>query len=262
MSTSKFNDAQMKELVKGARSGIDISVFRNSQLSAEQMKQIRLGAEQGLDVSKYAFPYFNAGVMKQMRLALLDGVENFDVLSVREGPNFNAEQAKEIRLGLERNLNVNVYANSELDAEQMKQIRLGLTQQLPVEMYATTDFSSVQMKQLRIELMVHRIIEEIKQKFAELWEKIKAGAKEAVSADEIVNPTEETEKEKIDILINKAVENKIANLLVVKCYENEEKFNSMSLMDKIEAIRNDLSKSAEEQQAQTQEQEISEEAEM
>ena len=59
-------------------------------------------------------------------------------------------------------------------------------------------------------------------------------------------------------LIDKAVENKIANLLVVKCHENEEQFDKMSLMDKIEAIRNDLSKAAEEQQVQ----EAAEEMEM
>ena len=61
---------------------------------------------------------------------------------------------------------------------------------------------------------------------------------------------EEAEKESISELIDKAVENKIANLLVAKCYENEEQFDNMSLMDKIEAIRNDLSKAAEEQQVQ------------
>jgi hypothetical protein len=42
---------------------------------------------------------------------------------------------KEIRLGLENNLDVSVYANPEFDKDQMKEIRLGLENKLDVSVY-------------------------------------------------------------------------------------------------------------------------------
>ncbi len=54
---------------------------------------------------------------------------------------FNKKQMKEILLGLDRGLDVSIYAKPEFDADQMKQIRLGLEKGLNVSIYARPEFN-------------------------------------------------------------------------------------------------------------------------
>ena len=65
---------------------------------------------------------------------------------------FDEFQKKQIRTGLEDNLNVSIYANPEFNVYQMNQIRLGLQDRLNVSIYAKKDFSSEQMEQIRLGL--------------------------------------------------------------------------------------------------------------
>ena len=58
---------------------------------------------------------------------------------------FDEFQKKQIRTGLEDNLNVSVYANPEFNVYQMNQIRLGLVDNLDVSKYANKDFNSDKM---------------------------------------------------------------------------------------------------------------------
>jgi len=50
---------------------------------------------------------------------------------------------EEIRLGLEANLDVSIYAKSEYSWEQMKEIRIGLELDLDVSKYADEVFNSI-----------------------------------------------------------------------------------------------------------------------
>ena len=58
---------------------------------------------------------------------------------------FDEFQKKQIRTGLEDNLNVSIYANPEFNVYQMNQIRLGLVDNLDVSKYANKDFNSDKM---------------------------------------------------------------------------------------------------------------------
>ena len=58
---------------------------------------------------------------------------------------FDEFQQKQIRIGLEDNLNVSIYANPEFNIYQMNQIRLGLVDNLDVSKYANKDFNSDKM---------------------------------------------------------------------------------------------------------------------
>ena len=58
---------------------------------------------------------------------------------------FDEFQKKQIRVGLEDNLNVSIYANPEFNIYQMNQIRLGLVDNLDVSKYANKDFNSDKM---------------------------------------------------------------------------------------------------------------------
>ncbi len=53
-------------------------------------------------------------------------------MSLYARSEFNAEQMREIRLGLEKGLDVSVYARPEFNWEQMEQIRFGLEKRLNV----------------------------------------------------------------------------------------------------------------------------------
>ena len=65
---------------------------------------------------------------------------------------FDEFQKKQIRTGLEENLNVSIYANPEFNVYQMNQIRLGLKENLDVSLYAKKEYNSKQMKEIREKL--------------------------------------------------------------------------------------------------------------
>ena len=65
---------------------------------------------------------------------------------------FDEFQQKQIRTGLEDNLNVSIYANPEFNIYQMNQIRLGLVDNLDVSKYAKPEISAKQMRQIREKL--------------------------------------------------------------------------------------------------------------
>lgn len=63
--------------------------------------------------------------------------------------NLKAEEMREIRLGLELNLDVSKYINKGFQAEQMVQIRVGMEQGLDVDQYLNPDLNAAQMVQIR-----------------------------------------------------------------------------------------------------------------
>ena len=52
---------------------------------------------------------------------------------------------RQIRIGLEKNLDVLIYAKEELNYLQMEQIRIGLEQGLRVEVYSKVKYDSDKM---------------------------------------------------------------------------------------------------------------------
>ena len=60
---------------------------------------------------------------------------------------------KQIRKGLEANVDVSIYAKTEFDDWQMKQIRLGLEDNLDVSSYAKKELDWDEMKKIRKELL-------------------------------------------------------------------------------------------------------------
>ena len=61
-------------------------------------------------------------------------------------------QLEQIRLGLEKGLNVEVYAKPEFDCWKMEEIRRGLSEDLDVSIYARPEFKSYQMEEIRLGL--------------------------------------------------------------------------------------------------------------
>ena len=91
---------------------------------------------------------FNYSQKEQISFGLQKGLD----ISIYAKPEFNKWQMEQIRFGLEKGLDVSVYAKAEFNSEQMRQIRYGLEKDIDVNIYANPEFDSVQMGEIRIGL--------------------------------------------------------------------------------------------------------------
>ena len=90
-------------------------------------------------------PRFN----EEQKEVLLQGVDRGVDISIYADPTFNSWQMKEILAGLENKLDVDIYANPEFNDAQMEQIREGLEQKLDVSIYAKPEFDELQMAEIK-----------------------------------------------------------------------------------------------------------------
>ena len=65
---------------------------------------------------------------------------------------YDSDQMREIRIGLERGLDVSVYADPKYNVYQMQQIRIGLERGLDVSVYADPKYNCMQMQVMRARL--------------------------------------------------------------------------------------------------------------
>lgn len=68
----EFDYWQIREIVKGLLSEVDVSIYANTKFKSEQMCQIRLGLEAGVNVNVYARPEFRYDKMQKLKDILLD----------------------------------------------------------------------------------------------------------------------------------------------------------------------------------------------
>ena len=62
----------------------------------------------------------------------------------------------QIRLGLQKDLDISWYANKKFDWEQMDEIRLGLEANIDVSQYAKSEYPWEQMKEIKEKLLKER----------------------------------------------------------------------------------------------------------
>lgn len=65
---------------------------------------------------------------------------------------FNILQRDQIQQGVDKHLNVSIYADPKFDWQQMKQLREGLEQSLDVSIYANLNLNHKQMEQVKFAL--------------------------------------------------------------------------------------------------------------
>lgn len=140
----RFNEIQMEQVIKGVKSGLDVSLYARPEYNDGQMYQIRRGLETGLDVSLYAKPEYNFLQMSNIRQGLEKGLD----VGVYAKPEFAFEKMDEIRQGLETGLDVSLYARPEYDWQQMSEIRTGLAAGLDVSLYARPEYNHSQMLEI------------------------------------------------------------------------------------------------------------------
>ena len=86
---------------------------------------------------------------EEQKEVLIQGVDRGVDISIYADPTFNSWQMKEILAGLENKLDVDIYANPEFNDAQMEQIREGLEQGLDVSSYAKPEFDELQMTEIK-----------------------------------------------------------------------------------------------------------------
>lgn len=129
---NKYDSWQMKQITMGLDEGLDVSIYANPKYDAWQMSEIRIGIQRGLDVSVYADPEYNYSKMYEMRLELEAAAGKYDDIKNIYKNNFSLMQLEEIWQGLEKGLDVSIYADSKYDSDQMGTIRFGLEKGLDV----------------------------------------------------------------------------------------------------------------------------------
>ena len=68
----EFDYWQIREIVKGLLSEVDVSIYASTKFKSEQMVQIRLGLEAGVNVNVYARPEFKYNKMEKLKDILLE----------------------------------------------------------------------------------------------------------------------------------------------------------------------------------------------
>ena len=69
---------------------------------------------------------------------------------------FDREQLFQIKMGLEGNVDVSIYANPEYTRKQMSEIREGLEQGLDVSVYAKPEIDGFDMSRIREKLLLKK----------------------------------------------------------------------------------------------------------
>lgn len=256
----QIDDKSMAELIKGIRQRLPISEYANKGFSAEQMRQIRLGMKKGISYQVYAAPYISPKAMQQWRKMLEKGVGDKSIIDylAADGRSYDSEQIIQIRRGMEDKIDVKIFANPEYNAEQMKQIRLGVKNGIDYSIYANGSYSAEQMKMLRIEMLVAKIIDFIKQKFAEIYISMKAFAQKHISIGAVGNENEitmpeETENAQLFALMKRAYD---------KMIEKNESFEELSFDEKVDSIMKEFERAEKAKSNSEQQVSISEEEEM
>lgn len=108
-----------------------------------QLYEIRKGLESGIDVSKYADPKFSDEEMAEIRKELTNKNLEKNQVSKKEKAHINKDvninfdsfdigQQKQIKWGLESNIDVTKYANPKFDSYKMEQIRWKLEKEIEI----------------------------------------------------------------------------------------------------------------------------------
>lgn len=80
------------------------------------------------------------------------GLDKWVDVSVYADPAFNTNQMSEIREGLERGVDVTIYAHPKFASHQMGEIRLGLEHGVDVTLYADERYGESRMREIRLGL--------------------------------------------------------------------------------------------------------------
>lgn len=117
INPSKFNEKQLEIIYDALKNGIDISTFADEYIPAPKMQTIKIGLELNVNLSSYVnYPediLYEIGLFLKEKLCIDDYLYG----------DYNAEQLRQIRLGLLSGVDASIYTSNEYSAEHMQLIR-------------------------------------------------------------------------------------------------------------------------------------------
>lgn len=150
--TKLFTNDQLSIINDCLLQNIDASKIANPEYSPEQMNTLMNCLKDGIDITIFADAKNDP---HQMLKISFDEIKNSkDIVERIFQRGFNAIEACEILVGVQKNLNVWIYAQKHFNNMQMKQIRLGLQMDMNVFEYAKPHFSHEKMKQIREKMLL------------------------------------------------------------------------------------------------------------
>lgn len=93
----KMYGAQLAEIVKGLKKGLDVSIYAKGEYNWFQMREMRYGLEDKVDVTIYANPMFTYRQMAEIRKGLLAGVDVSRFAKVYYEPEQMEQMCNEIQ---------------------------------------------------------------------------------------------------------------------------------------------------------------------
>ena len=70
-----YGFAQLDEIEKGIKRGLDVSLYDSEEMSFRQMREVRIGLEHGVDATYYANKFYKDSQMREIRLGLMEGLD-------------------------------------------------------------------------------------------------------------------------------------------------------------------------------------------
>ena len=103
---------------------------------------------------------FNKGQQEEIKL----GIENNVDIFIYAKKEFDRDQMREIRFGLIEKVDISIFAKSCFDAEQMYLIRTGMNEKIDVSKYAKSSIGWQEMKEIKEQLIKEKENEKRTQK--------------------------------------------------------------------------------------------------
>lgn len=191
---------------------VSLKCLEDPELSLPLIKKALNAANQGIEIEEYFGKNFSEDrIMEILNVKIKDSTIDVSPLS---DTSFNDEQASVLAEALIKKLNLTAYCNNTFDANQMKQILIGLSNQVDVTIYNKKRYTGEQMEVI-LAALCHN-------KYCEQYEE----DEDCVDVDKLLNSDYESalmdfifmcQKEKVDTEI---IENKGYNfaqaLLIIK----------------------------------------------
>lgn len=161
-----YTPDQFRQLRLGEKHHVDITKYWDIRLGADQMRQLRMMMEDGVDIQQagYTDPSIRVDQLEELRKTHKGGYTvdyNWKAM--------DADQMREIRLGMEHGVKTQQYHWPAYSADQMRQLRLGLQAGMDITGYRNPHFTARQMYSIRMQ----KVWERIRTQLRRLWESFK-----------------------------------------------------------------------------------------
>ena len=143
-ANKKFDGYKMAEIFGALKSGLDLSPFDIDALSEYQLQQVILGLRAGIDVSSYANPS-NEHMFEDRVKLVRECVGN----ALASGENVTQQQLNIIAHYKNDGLDTTAWENYKFDRDRLEQIVKGLEKHVDVDVFAKPKFSKEQMYEIR-----------------------------------------------------------------------------------------------------------------